>query len=166
MKVFRLVLCAAIIGVWSLGFMPSASAAGQGDSNDAATIKEITELDRKWVEAAAKHDTAYLNQLMAPDFFECSAGSGGEISNKQELFRKVKSPERKIKTLTVDQIKVHVYGDTAILTDRTNFTGTIGGHDMNAHFRVLRVFVKQDGRWRAAAAELCHMAPSVYGKRY
>lgn len=165
MKVFRVALCAAVIGVWSLAFIPVASAAGQGDS-DAATIKEITELDKKWVEAAAKHDTAYLDQLMTDDFFECSAGSGGEISNKQQLFKKVKSPVRKIKTLTVDQIRVHVYGDTAILTDRTNFIGTIGGHDMNAHFRVLRVFVKQDGRWRAAAAELCRMAPSVYGKKY
>jgi len=166
MRLFRVVFCAALIGACWLAFIPTASAAGQGNS-DAATIKEITELDRKWVEAAAKHDTAYLNQLMTDDFFECSAGSGGEISNKQKLFKKVNAPTRHVKNITVDQIQVHLYGDTALVTDRTNFIGsTIGGHNVSGSYRVLRVFVKQNGRWRAAGAELCHMAPSVYGKNY
>ncbi len=166
MKVFRVALCAALIGAWLLAFAPAASAAGQG-SNDAATIKELTELDRKWVEAAAKHDTAYLNKLMTDDFFECSAGSGGEISNKQELFKKVNAPSRHVKSITVDEIHVHLYGDSALVTDRTNFIGSaIGAHNVSGYYRVLRVFVKQNGRWRAAGAELCHMAPSVYGKSY
>jgi ketosteroid isomerase-like protein len=163
MKAMRVAVCAAAIGFCSLSFVQAAKAGGQeGSSAASSDVKELIELDQKWVEAAAKHDTAYLNQLFTDDFFEASAGSGGEISNKQQLFKKVTAPERKVDSITVDDIKVHLYGDSALVTDRTIFKGSIGGRDVSGNYRVLRVFVKQQGRWRAAGAELCRMAPSVY----
>ena len=160
MNGLRAAICAAAVA--SLSLVGAAGAAAQESGQAASDVKELIELDKKWVEAAAKHDTAYLNQLFTDDFFEASAGSGGEISNKQQLFKKVTAPERQVQSITVDQITVHLYGDSALVTDRTIFKGTIGGHNMTGNFRVLRVFVKQQGRWRAAGAELCRMAPSVY----
>lgn len=139
----------------------------RGQEGSAADdIREITKLDQEWVEAAAKKDTAYLDHLMTDDFFEASAGAGGEISNKQQLFKRVTAPERKVDSITADDIHVHLYGDSALVTDRTIFKGTIGGHDVSGNYRVLRVFVKQQGRWRAAGAELCRMMPSAYGEKY
>ena len=160
MKRARVLVCAAALT--SLSLVGAAVAAGQESGQASSDVKEITELDKKWVEAAAKHDTAYLAQLFTDDFFEASAGSGGEISTKEQLFKKVTAPERKVDSITVDQIKVHLYGDSALVTDRTIFKGTIGGRDVSGDYRVLRVFVRQGGRWRAAGAELCRMMPSVY----
>jgi len=124
--------------------------------------RELIKLDKKWVAAAEKLDTVYLDQFFTDDFIEASAGSGGEVSNKANLFKKVHAPERKVESITVYDIHVHLYGGFAILTDRTVFKGTIGGRDISGNYRVMRVFVKQQGRWRGAAAELCRMAPSAY----
>src|ERR1700752_3758402 len=109
MKRMRVVVCAATVA--SLSLVGAAAAVGQESGQASSAVKELIELDKKWVEAAARHDTAYLNQLFTDDFFEASAGSGGEISNKQELFKKVTAPERKVDSITVDEIKVHLYGD-------------------------------------------------------
>lgn len=165
MKAIRVLGIAAAIGVWSVAMGQAAEASGQGSSGSAAAdVQELTKLDQQWVKAASEHDIAYLDHLFTDDFFEASAGSGGEISNKQQLFKKVNAPERKVDSITVDDIHVHLYGDFALLTDRTIFKGTIGGHDVSGNYRVLRVFVKQQGRWRAAGAELCRMMPSAYNK--
>jgi ketosteroid isomerase-like protein len=55
-----------------------------------------------------------------------------------------------------DQIQIRgIYGDTAILTDRRVRKGTAAdGKDISGQWRVTRVFVKQDGKWRAVAAAM------------
>ena len=55
-----------------------------------------------------------------------------------------------------DQIQIRgIYGDTAVLTDRRVLKGTAAnGQSIDAAWRVTRVLVKQNGKWRAAASAL------------
>ena len=157
-----LILVLAQVSVMKGQGTPLKSEPAVAKADPADDEKELIELDKKWVEAAEKHDTVYLDQFFTDDFMEASAASGGEVSNKANLFKKVHASERKVESITVDDIHVHLYGDFAILTDRTVFKGTIGGRDISGDYRVMRVFVRQQGRWRGAGAELCRMAPSAY----
>jgi ketosteroid isomerase-like protein len=163
MKVIRVLAFAALIGSWSLTFLQVAKAGGKESKGDADVVKELVKLDQEWVAAGGKHDIAYLNQFFTDYFLESSAGSGGELSSKSQLFEKITSPERKFSGGKLDDIHVHLYGDTAIVTDHTSTKGTIGGHDVSGEYRAMRFFVKQQGRWRAAGAAICRMEPSAYG---
>jgi len=48
-------------------------------------------------------------------------------------------------------MKVHVYGDTAIVTGLNTTKGTFKGKDTSGAYRFTDVFVKRDGRWQVVA---------------
>jgi ketosteroid isomerase-like protein len=163
MRAVQVMVFASMIGFWSLTFFRATEAGGEErQSNAASEVKELIKLDQEWVEAGRQRDVAYLNHLFTDDFVESSAGSGGEISNKAQLFKKITSPERKFSGGTLDDIHVHLHGDTAVVTDHTSAKGTIGGQDISGDYRAMRFFVKQQGRWRAAGAAICPMGLSAY----
>jgi len=129
-------------------------------------VAELIKLDRQWVEAGRRHgkdDIAFLDQLFTDDFVGSSIGAGGVMMNKAQIFKNVNAPERKLHGAVLDDIQVHLYnGDTAIVTDHQSNEGMIGGHNVTAEYRTMRVFVKQQGRWRAAASLHEPMTPSAY----
>jgi ketosteroid isomerase-like protein len=52
----------------------------------------------------------------------------------------------------VEDVRVRVHGDTAVLTGRVTAKGRLGsGRDISGQYRYLRVFVRRDGQWRLAA---------------
>ena len=119
-------------------------------------VAELIKLDRQWIEAGRRHgkdDIAFLDQLFTDDFVGSSIGAGGVMMNKAQIFKNVNAPERKLQGGVLDDIQVHLYnGDTAIVTDHQSNQGMIGGHNVTSEYRTMRVFVKQQGRWRAAAS--------------
>ena len=62
-------------------------------------------------------------------------------------------PQRTLNELHPDNIQVrYMSPEVAVLTDTTTIKGTSGGVSYDGPQRVIRVFVKQNGRWRAAGA--------------
>jgi ketosteroid isomerase-like protein len=52
----------------------------------------------------------------------------------------------------VDDLRVRVYGDTAVVTGRSTPRGRDArGQEMHGRYRFLRVWVKRDGRWQVVA---------------
>jgi len=107
--------------------------------------------------AAAGEDVAATIAIMdhiwldADDFVEVHPG--GFIVNKQQQIDQIMDPQRTLNELHPDDIQVrYVSQDVAVLTDTTTIKGTSGGVSYNGPQRVIRVFVKQHGRWRAAGA--------------
>jgi ketosteroid isomerase-like protein len=132
-------------GAVALGQAPK-KAATVGE--DAATVAI---LDHIWLDAAHNRDTGTLQWLFADDFVEIHPG--GFIVNKQEQIDQISDPQRTLNELHPDNIEVrYVSADVAVLTDVTTIRGTSGGVNYDGLQRVIRVFVKQHGRWRAAGA--------------
>jgi hypothetical protein len=141
-------------------------ATGNKTDQGSDEVAELIKLDRQWVEAGRRHgkdDIAFLDQLFTDDFVGSSIGAGGVMMNKSQIFKNVNAPERKLHGEVLDDIQVHLYnGDTAIVTDHQSNQGIIGGRNITAEYRTMRVFVKQQGRWRAAASLHEPMTPSAY----
>ena len=55
--------------------------------------------------------------------------------------------------MNYDSLKVHVYGNVAILRGLANNTGTFRGFPFAGKLRYTRVFVQRDGRWQAVAMQ-------------
>lgn len=142
--------------------MIAASAAiafGQATKKPAGLEDEranIAVLDHIWLDAAHNRDTATLQWLFAEKFVEVHPG--GFIVNKQEQIDQIMDPQRVLNEIHPDNIEVrYLSADVAVLTDTTTIKGTSGGVTYDGPQRVMRVFVKQNGYWRAAGAGIVRL---------
>ncbi|MGH9355551.1 MAG: nuclear transport factor 2 family protein [Terriglobia bacterium] len=125
-----------------------------------ATAEQVAELDRQWLHAALTRNTDYMAALFSDDFVEIHPG--GEIVTKQQQIDQIKSSTHKMTELRPVDIHVHYLSpDLAILTDTTIKKGSSEGVNQTGSFRVLRIFVKQNGKWRAAGAAQTPVATGI-----
>ncbi len=60
----------------------------------------------------------------------------------------------KFDAIDTDDVQVSVHGDTAVVTGRANVKGKMGaGQDISGQYRYMRVYTKDNGRWRAVASQ-------------
>ena len=131
----------------------SAIAMGQSSKKVAEedVAKTIAILDHIWLDAAHNGDTETMAWLFADNFVEIHPG--GFIVDKKEQIDQIADPQRANLELHPDNIQVrYASPDVAVLTDVTTIQGLSGGVKYDGKQRVIRVFVKQNGRWRAAGA--------------
>ncbi len=157
---------AAAAGLSLIGPQPKSTgqprnlAGALGKGVEGAAAEEVAELDRQWLHAALTRNTDYMAELFSDDFVEIHPG--GEIVNKQQQIDQIKSSTHKMTELRPIDIHVHyLSSDLAILTDTTVKKGFSQGINQAGNFRVLRVFVKQNGKWRAAGAAQTPIATGV-----
>jgi len=135
---------------------PMLNGAGAGKDNQAmsAVEQELIDLDHKWVDAATIGDTQFLKSLFGEHMFEVQPD--GHAASAEEMLKGIATRKPGQIEGYCDQIQIRgIYGDTAILTDRRVRKGTAAdGRDVSGQWRVTRVFVMQDGKWRAVAAAM------------
>src|SRR5258706_5933274 len=124
---------------------------------NAALEKELYALELKWMKAEFDKKMAgpdSMGELWTDDFFDILPG--GKVVNKQEMMELMGKADRQPGTGAFpDNFKLRaVYGNVALATDHT----TIKGVDANGkivvvrEMGVLRMFVKEKGKWRVAGA--------------
>jgi ketosteroid isomerase-like protein len=116
----------------------------------------ILQLERDWEQANAKNDTAALERILAPEFV--STDSDGRLVTRAETFARRKSGAVKFTEFTQDDYKVHVVGETAVVTGRSTFKGIRDGKNLNARERWTDVFVRRNGNWQAVASHSSRIA--------
>jgi uncharacterized protein (TIGR02246 family) len=113
-------------------------------------------LDHIWLDAAHNRDTETMAWLFSKDFVEVHPD--GEVVTGQQQMDQVKAPNHELVELHPDNIQVrYTSPDVAVLTDTTTIRDR-SGTKFNGLYRVIRVFVKQGGRWRAAGAGISPIA--------
>jgi ketosteroid isomerase-like protein len=125
---------------------PHAQAAAAGDrSEDAASVERV---ERELVAAIAAGDLATYNRIVADDYVAYT--TSGQMQTKPEIMASYRTGTRKYFGLSIGDVKVRVFGETAILVART--TGTRieeGGAKVPNTVRYFRVFTRRQGQWRA-----------------
>jgi hypothetical protein len=131
----------------------------QPGAGNAALEKELFAIELKWMKAEfdKKMDGPdSMGELWTDDFFDVLPG--GRVVNKQEMMDLMGKTDRQPGTGAFpDHFKLRaVYGNVALATDHT----IIKGVDANGkivvirEMGVLRMFVKEKGKWRVAGAGL------------
>ena len=116
----------------------------------------VSILDHIWLDAARNHDGETAAWLFADDFVEIHPG--GFIVDKKgqvDMISNTKLGDLRIQSSDI-QVR-YASPDVAVLTDTTTIHGTQGDVPYDGQYRVMRVFVKQHGRWRAAGAGLARL---------
>ena|SRR2546422_5197265 len=116
----------------------------------------LLQLERDWEQANAKNDLAALDRILAPEFV--NTDSDGLLRTRAEVMTARKSGAVKFTAFSQGDYKVHVFGDTAIVTGRMAIKGTREGKDYAGQERFTDVFLRRDGRWRAVSTHASRVA--------
>ena len=79
-------------------------------------------------------------------------GPDGTVENKAQAIADLKSGDLKLQSASLDDAKVQIYGDTAVVTYSSNDKGTYKVKDISGKTRWTDVFVKHNGRWQLVAS--------------
>lgn len=153
--VMVLILCALAV----LPFPVAARQKSQESSANAALEKELFAIELKWMKAEfdKKMDGPdSMGELWTDDFFDILPG--GRVVNKQEMMDLMGKTDRQPGTGAFpDHFKLRaVHGNVALATDHTIIKGVDakGNIVVVREMGVLRMFVKEKGKWRVAGAGL------------
>jgi ketosteroid isomerase-like protein len=138
-------------GAVALGQAPRKPAAAGEDVAGTAAI-----LDHVWLDAAHNHDGDTAAWLFADDFVEIHPG--GFLVNKQQQVNMIANTQLGDLAIQSSDIQVrYASPDVAVLTDTTTIRGKQGETSYDGQYRVIRVFAKLNGRWRAAGAGIARI---------
>jgi ketosteroid isomerase-like protein len=118
---------------------------GQTGGNAEAEVKQAEDA---WVKAATTNDQAALEKLLAPRLVYTH--STGIIENKQQYMKAVGSFQ-KYTAITFENMRVNVYGNTAIVNTKARMVGSTKGTPFDNQLLIIHVWVKQGGNWQLAA---------------
>ena len=114
--------------------------------------QEVVRLANAWATAELRGDITFLERRLSDDFI--GIGPLGFMLTKQEWLARHQSGDLKYESLILDEVKVRVYSNAAVLTGRQDQQAAYRGNSIPGQFRITLVFVHQQGQWQLANLQL------------
>ena len=143
----RIATGVVVAAAFSLATVSAVPARGQGST--ASVEDQIKKMEKDRAAAVVKGDVATLEKLTSDDYILINAN--GELSDKTTTMNNIKTGVIKLTANEVSDLKVRVYGNTAVVTGKSTAKGTIGGRELKGPVMFTRVYVKKDGKWQSVA---------------
>jgi len=119
--------------------------------------RQLIELERQLSDALVREDAAVLDRLWSNDLV--FTFPNGKVSNRAERLAGQKpaaQPSQSESETSNDEVKVYLYGNTAVVTVLSTWRGKANNQAYSSQFQATHVWVKQEGRWQLVAA---HVSP-------
>jgi ketosteroid isomerase-like protein len=126
-------------------------AVGQMGTAMGGTEDQIMKLEQDWAQAVVKSGAASVDQYEADDIV--TTDPGGRVTDKAQDKKDLSSGDLKFESILVSDVKVHVYGNTAVATGTSTVKATFKGQDISGAYRFTDTWVKRSGKWQAAASQ-------------
>ena len=126
-------------------------------SPDSAARAEILKLEEERNQAIVHGDAAALERMTDDDYSFITLR--GELRTKKEIVQGFKSGSFHYESREISDLNVRLFGNTAVVTGRSNQKGKENGKDYSGDYRFTRVYVKQDGRWLTVALQATLIQP-------
>jgi ketosteroid isomerase-like protein len=144
MKIF---CCAALLFLSALTAFPQSKAE-----------REVSATVRQWAASMVSRDMDALGKILADDIIitDYNARTRGK---KEEL--EILKPSQDVKTISVENedVKIKIYGNTAVVTALTKMVFEILGKETKSSMRYTAVFVKRERRWQIVALQIARVPP-------
>ncbi len=137
-----LLLAVAFLSVSSVAFAQEKKASN-------AVEQAVLKLEQQWEDSLLKSDAAALEKLYDDSLIYTH--SSGSVDNKSIYIGNIKSGATKYESMKRGDIKVNVYGNTAIVTCHWEVNVTNRGTKINTNARYIHVYVKQKDGWKMVA---------------
>jgi len=120
--------------------------------------EELIGVAHAWDRAMVANDAAAIGSYMADDW--TIIGSDGSVGAKTPFLDLVLSGKLTHDVMESHDLRVRVYGDTAVVTGRGVSGGRYQGEPFHLVERTSCVFVRQQGRWRCVLTHLSQITKS------
>jgi len=107
-------------------------------------------MEHLWNEAQVNRDFRALDGLIGTHFINTEYD--GEVSNKAQFLADIKDPQFKPASVTIQDLKVSMYGDSAVVTGIYHTKGMYQGKGYEHTGRFTDTWVFTEGRWQCAAS--------------
>jgi hypothetical protein len=112
------------------------------------------DLAKAWVE----RDRVRVEQIIAPEWQ--STGPDGRLTDRTKVLADVfETRVHTIRRVEIDDVRVRVFGEAAVVTGRTHGVGDVAGTPYDVIIRFTDTFVRRNGRWQAVASHASLHAP-------
>jgi ketosteroid isomerase-like protein len=118
------------------------------DTATRSDLDALTALNRDYIHSVQHGDVQRFDEILAEDFL-CSNPDGSLVDKNQFLAQTARPVT--ISRLAVQDVKVRILGDVAIIHARTSYT-TADGEQRNG--RYTDVWARRGGRWLAVSAHV------------
>jgi ketosteroid isomerase-like protein len=123
-----------------------------------AAEQQIRDLEGQINAAVVSGDLRVFERLLADDFTHTN--QAGIFRTRAQWLANHKPGQSPYTAYDVDDLRIRVYGDAAVVTARTTPRGRDSrGRPITGQYRYLRVWARRDGKWRAVAFQGTRIAP-------
>jgi len=139
-------------GAWKWGWVIANSDQPlPGATADGAEEQALLEIGRGFVEAMKSRDMGFFDRHVAKEYVQIVDGK--PVSFAAQL-ADLKAGLLRIETAALRDMKVHVTGDTAVVSLAGAATGSYKGKPFADGSKGFDVFAKRDGRWQVVYSQM------------
>ena len=120
------------------------------------SAEQLLKTEQDFQRAIVENNAAAIERFVADDWI--IVGPDGKIVEKDRFIEVVKSGALTHETMKLEEPRVRVYGETAVITGRATSAGKFMGAEFKTVERSTDVFVKSDGQWRCVLTQLTRIA--------
>jgi ketosteroid isomerase-like protein len=148
-----MVISALGIGLSQTPDKPANQEKPKGEKVAASSTVEqaLMQIEQELTDLLIKGDPSASERYLADNFV--FTAPDGTLSTKAQGIADMKSGALKIESSKIEDMKVVVHGDTAVVTYKTTDKGTYKGRDISGQYRWTDVFVKQNGKWQLVSGQ-------------
>lgn len=111
-----------------------------------STETAVATIEKARFAALVSKDYAYLDKVLAEDLYYCH--SNGLIDTKTSFVQSIKDGKLTYQEMVPEDLKVRVYGKTAVITGMCAAKVLSNGQQLNTRFRFTDVYVKNKAGWQ------------------
>jgi uncharacterized protein DUF4440 len=128
-----------------------AQTAASNNKQAGDTQNKLTQVEHELVNALVKGDSSPFELYVADT--ATFTGPDGILNDKASLVADLKSGDLKFQSSKLDDMKVQVYGDMAVVTYGSTDEGTYKGKNISGRYRWTDIFVNRGGQWKIVAEQ-------------
>jgi ketosteroid isomerase-like protein len=139
------ILFLSVFFSWIL-FAPQQPSSSGGDEG------RIVALENIWNQAQINHDATAMGSMLHSDFV--FTDFDGTVMSKPQFLASIGDISNKVIQEVSDDMKVHRFGDTAVVTGATHEKGKQRGKAYEHYGRFTDTWIKHDREWICVASHL------------
>ena len=124
-------------------------AAAQNSKDDSQQTKLVV-MEHLWNEAQVNRDARALDSMIGANFVNTEYD--GEVSDKAKFLADIKDPHFNLTNLTIQDLKVSMYADSAVVVGTYKTKGLYQGKPYEHLGRFTDTWVFTEGRWQCVAS--------------
>ena len=142
----------------TLGLLSGALGSVACPGSAVSDAEQVKQLQSDLVDAYIHHDVAILDRVLADDY--TFTNQRGEVESKEQVLSNFRAGgDRTITSYEIHNPQIRVYGDAAVMIYGYTSKEHFKDRDDGGSFRITRVFIRANGRWRIVAGHETRLAP-------